>query len=82
MDRRITAVKKDRQGNIVALCNPSESWSPRKAIDVMKDIGSGMKSYYVQQLPKRTYLRLISGNLQTTKDATNGNSLTNLPILD
>jgi hypothetical protein len=80
MDRRITAVRRDRQGNIVALCNPEESWSPRRTIDVMRDIGSGMKSYYVQQLPNRTYLRLISGNLQTTKDVAHGNSLTNLPV--
>jgi hypothetical protein len=79
MDRRITAVKKDRKGTIVALCNPDESWSPRRVIDVMRDIGSGMKSYYVQLLPNRTYLRLISGNLQTSKDLTHGNSLTNLP---
>jgi hypothetical protein len=80
MDRRIMAVKKDRNGNIVALCNPEESWSPRRAIDVMKDIGSGMKSYYVQQVANRTYLRLIAGTLQTTKDLAHGNSLAKLPV--
>jgi len=82
MDRRIKAVKKDRKGNIVALCNPGESWSPRRAVDVAKDINRGMKSYYVQELSNRTYVRLLSGNLlQTTKDAANGNSLGNLPTV-
>lgn len=81
MDHRITAVKKDQKGNIIALCNPEESWSPRRINDVIKEIGSGMKSYYVQQLPNRTYVRLSSGRLHTTKDAANGNSLTNLPTV-
>jgi len=81
MDRRVTAVKKDRTGNIVALCNPGESWSPRRTTDVAKDIGSSQRSYYVQVSGRRVYVRLLSGgSLQTTKDATSGHSLVNLPI--
>ena len=80
MDRRITAIKKDKKGNIVALCNPGETWSPRRKADVVKDISRSERSYYVQELGRRVYVRLLSGSLlQTTEDATNGNSLSNLP---
>lgn len=82
MDRRVRAIKKDRRGNIVALCNPGESWSPRPAVDVMKDISRNERSYYVQELGRRVYVRLLSGRvLQTTEDTSNANSLTNLPTL-
>lgn len=82
MDRRIKAIKKDRTGKIVAFCNPGESWSPRRTADVVKDISSNERSYYVQELGRRVYVRLLSGGLlQTTKDAASGNNLSNLPIV-
>jgi hypothetical protein len=80
MDRRITAIKKDRSGNIVALCNPGESWSPRRAADVAKDIGTSERSYYVQVSGRRIYVKLISGGLQTTKDVASAHNLGNLPV--
>lgn len=79
MDRRVRATKKDRNGNITALCNPGQSWSPRRATDVLRDINSGKKSYYVQEQTRRTYVRSVSGMLQTTADATEDNSLARLP---
>jgi hypothetical protein len=53
MDRRIKATKRDRNGNIIALCNPGESWSPRRTADVIKDISNNVRSYYVQQVERR-----------------------------
>lgn len=79
MDRRIKKTLRDREGNIVALCNPGEAWSPRRKADVIKDIVSSKKSYYVQELDRRSYVRVVSGNLQTTADATSKNSLDMLP---
>ena len=80
MDRRVTAIKKDRFGNIAALCNPGESWSPRRITDVAKDISTNERSYYVQDSGRRVYVKLVSGGtLQTTKDAASGHSLGNLP---
>ncbi len=80
MDRRIKAVKKDRAGNVIAFCNPGESWSPRRTADVARDISSNERSYYVQELGRRVYVRLLSGGrLQTTKDAASQNHLSNLP---
>lgn len=82
MDRRVKATKKDKNGNITALCNPGEKWSPLSMKDALRDIKSAKRSYYVQELPKRTYVRVVTGDLlQTTTDKTNGNSLEKLPTL-
>ena len=81
MDRRVMATKRDRSGNIVALCNPGQSWSPRRKADVIKDINSSKKSYYVQELTQRRYVRVVGPDaLMTTDDATSKNSLDNLPV--
>jgi hypothetical protein len=77
MDRRIRGTKKDREGNIISLCNPGQSWSPRRTKDVVRDINSGKKSYYVQEQDRRSYLRSISGVLQAGPDA--DDTLTRLP---
>lgn len=80
MDRRVRATKKDRNGKIVALCNPGQTWSPRKINDVLKDITGNKQSYYVQELERRAYVRVVSGDaLQTTVDAGSKNSLASLP---
>ena len=73
-------MKRDRSGRITALCNPAETWSPRRAVDVVQDIQLNKKSYYVEEGPRRKYVRVVSGGLlQTTSDATSKNSLDRLP---
>lgn len=80
MDRRVKATKKDRNGKIIALCNAGEKWSPRRSADIVKDIQMNKKSYYVEEVPRRKYVRVVSGGLlQTTSDETSGNSLDRLP---
>jgi len=80
MDRQVKATRKDKDGNIIALCNASEAWSPRRKADVIKDIKSNRKSYYVKEMPRPTYVRVVSGNsLQTTADQNSRNSLDRLP---
>ena len=80
MDRRVRATKKDENGNIVALCNSGQSWSPRQKADVIRDIQSNRRSYYVEEAPRRTYVRVVSGgSLQTTPDERNSNNLNKLP---
>jgi hypothetical protein len=82
MDRRISAVVKDRKGNITALCNPGESWSPRRVGDVVRDIRLNRQSYYVQQSTSRRYVRLVRGRvLLTTDDARDPNNLEALPTV-
>ena len=77
MDRLIKATKKDRNGNIISLCNPGQSWSPRRTQDVVRDINSGRQSYYVQEQDRRSYLRSISGVLRAGPD--DDDTLTRLP---
>jgi hypothetical protein len=79
LDRRIRTVKRDRSGNIVALCNSDAKWSPRLKKDVVRDILDNKKSYYVQEREQRSYVRVVDGDkLQTTRDATSANSLEKL----
>ncbi|MBK7580181.1 MAG: DUF3892 domain-containing protein [Myxococcales bacterium] len=79
MDRRVTTTKRDRNGKIVALCHAGQPWSPRKATDVIRDINSSKKSYYVKEAERRTYVRVSAGSLQTTTDEASENNLNNLP---
>jgi hypothetical protein len=80
MDRRVKMTKRDRDGNIIALCNPGEPWSPRKTADIVKDIRAAKTSYYVMESGKRAYVRLIPGSaLETTADESSKNNLNNLP---
>ncbi|HVU05850.1 MAG TPA: hypothetical protein VHE30_29075 [Polyangiaceae bacterium] len=80
MDRKVTSTKKDRKGNIVALCNDGQQWSPRRTRDVLDDIRAGRKSYYVQELANRVYVRALSGErLETTSDVNSRNNLGRLP---
>ena len=79
MDRRIRTVRRDRAGNIVALCNAGASWSPRRKSDVVVDILENRKSYYVQEQSRRSYVRVVDGNrLRTTRDMADANSLEKL----
>ncbi len=81
MDRRVRATKRDRAGRIIALCNPGQSWSPRRTADVIQDINSSRRSYYVQELAQRRYVRVVDRDtLQTTDDTASKNNLDNLPV--
>jgi hypothetical protein len=82
MDRRIKATQKDKNGNIIAFGNPGETWSPRSKEDVLRDIKGMRRSYYVQEVQQKKYIRIAPGNaLQTTLDKSHKNNLDNLPSL-
>lgn len=49
MHRRVTATMKSKDGDILALCNKQESWSPRFKSDTISDVERGRYRYYVQQ---------------------------------
>jgi hypothetical protein len=61
MDRRVKSTKRDEGGNIIALCHPNASWSPRRLADVLRDISGGKRSYYVEELERRRYVRVVDG---------------------
>jgi hypothetical protein len=83
-DRQVTQSRKDRDGDITALCNPSASWSPRAKADAITDIESGTNTYHVVLAGgRRVEIRVVRGTtgkyLRTDPDATSRNNLDDLP---
>ncbi len=81
--RRVTQTGKDKDGDIVKLCNPWESWSPRWVSDVISDIEQDDYEYYVKDGDEEALIRVIHGAskkyLQTEPDSSSKNNLDNLP---
>ena len=82
--RYVTQTRKDRDGDITALCNPTEWWSPQMKADAINDIESGSHSYWVRwSSVKETRIDVVNGPtgkyLRTDKDATTKNNLDDLP---
>lgn len=82
-DRPVTRTRKDRDGDILALCNPQESWSPRKKNDAIRDIESRAHRYYVPWDDGRsTWIQVVNGPtgkyLRTDRDETSRNNLDDL----
>lgn len=83
-NRAVTQSGKDRDGDITALCNPGEYWSPRPKNDAIRDIESGTHSYFVPWRGERpTEIRVVNGPngkyLRTDRDSTSRNNLDDLP---
>lgn len=83
-DRQVTATRKDSDGDILALCNAGESWSPRAKADAIRDIENGVHTYFVRwQDGPRTEIRVVNGPtgkyLRTDRDNTTRNNLDDLP---
>lgn len=84
VERKVTRTKKDKDGDILALCNSGDYWSPRSKKDAIADIESGNYSYYVPWSDgSRTLIRVVNGPngkyLRTDKDSTSRNNLDDLP---
>jgi hypothetical protein len=81
--RRVTQTRKNNQGDITALCNPAESWSPRRKVDAISDIESNAHTYYVDRDGHRTNVHVVDGPtgkyLRTTADSGSANNLDNIP---
>jgi hypothetical protein len=77
-DRFVTHVVKDEDGDILALCNPKEAWSPRKKADAIADIERGECKYlvgleiHIVNDPDGKYLR-------TVPDCLKEDNLENMP---
>lgn len=82
--RAVVQTRKDHDLDIVALCNPSEFWSPRAKRDAIHDIETGTHQYFVPWRDgSRTPIRVVNGPrgkyLRTDKDNTTRNNLDDLP---
>lgn len=82
-DRAVRQTRKNRDGDITALCNPNDWWSPRGKSDVISDIELGHHTYYVPWVDGRTEIRVVNGfqgkYLRTDRDNTSRNNLADLP---
>ena len=82
-DRAVRRTGKDSDGDITALCNRSQSWSPRKKEDAIRDIESGTHTYYVPWQDGRTEIHVVDDPdgkyLRTDHDNTTRNNLDDLP---
>lgn len=84
--RMVTHVLKDADGDIYALANPKESWSPRSSLNVIDDINRGLFEYEVERTGTRsTKIHVVSSDsgsyLRTVGDDVKGNNLDELPTL-
>lgn len=82
-DRRVRQSKKDQDGDIIALCNRGELWSPRRKSDAISDIKSGVHRYFVREAGEGARVRVVQGSsgeyLRTDADESSANNLDNLP---
>ncbi len=82
-DRRVTATRKDNDGYIIALGNPSETWSPRLKSAAVYDIVTETHKYYVIIDGKRIDINVVNGltgtYIRTDPDRTARNILDELP---
>jgi hypothetical protein len=82
-DRAVRKTRKDRDGDILALCNDGDFWSPRQKADAIADIELGRHTYYVPWKSGRTEIRVVNGPrgkyLRTDRDRTDRNNLDDLP---
>lgn len=82
-DRAVRQTRKDSDGDILALCNSGDYWSPRLKNDVISDIENKIHTYHVPWAGGRTEIRVVSGPngkyLRTDRDDTTNNNLDDLP---
>lgn len=83
-DREVTASRKDKDGDILALCNSGSYWSPRMKRDAIDDIESGSHTYYVDVSGTgRVDIHVVNGPngkyLRTDPDRSSRNNLDDLP---
>jgi len=82
--RYVTKTRKDSDGDITALCNPSATWSPRFKASAISDIELGIHQYKVIWANgATTTIRVVNGAtgkyLRTDRDGTTRNNLDDLP---
>ncbi len=82
--RKVTKTRKDSDGDITALCNPSYIWSPCYKSDAIRDIESKTHSYYVVSGSQEVDIHVVNDPdkgkyLRTDRDKTSSNNLDDLP---
>jgi len=83
-DRAVRKTRKSQDGDILALCDDGQSWSPRLKADAIEDIEGGSHTYHVPWTTGRTEIRVVNDPrtgkyLRTDRDSTSRNNLDELP---
>ncbi len=82
-ERQVTKTRKDKDGDISALCNPGTVWSPRLKVDAIRDIDNRVHQYYVKVGNNRVDIHVVHERpqpyLRTDPDKTSRNNLDDLP---
>ncbi len=83
-DRQVTQSRKDRAGDILALCNPGENWAKRSKQNAINDIEGGHHKYFVNVFGAgRVNIHVVRRSngkyLRTDPDRTSHNNLDDLP---
>ena len=84
IERAVFRTGKDRDGDITALCQSGQHWSPRRKVDAIRDIEGGTFKYYVpMKNGSKTPIRVVNGPngkyLRSDWDQTERNNLDQLP---
>jgi hypothetical protein len=83
-ERPVTQTLKNSDGDITALCNPDESWSPRTVSEVISDIESGAYDYVVRSDLGDTSVEVVDGPggkyVRSRRDSKVFNNLDELPV--
>lgn len=83
MERQVLGVVRDPAGDVLAVCDPGQPWSPRGKQDVIDDIRSGQHSYVAVWEIHRALLHVVEGStgpyLRTSPDESTRNNLDDLP---
>jgi len=82
--RKITGTKKDNDGDILALCNSGEYWSPVSKEQAIREIDGGVNTYYTYIDGKNAEIIVVKNPnggkfLRTNKDSSTKNNLAELP---
>lgn len=83
-DRRVTATRKDSDGDITRLCSGGGSWGSASKAQAIKEVDDKTHTYYVQEAPGvRADVRVVGASpnkyLRTNADSFSKNNLDNLP---
>ena len=70
IEREVLQVRRSPSGEVVALVNKGEPWSPRHAEDAIADIRSGLVRYVVPWATCRAPVRVIGGPTQRLEAGT------------
>jgi hypothetical protein len=82
--RQVLATRKSADGDINALCNSNDFWSPMYKIDAIRDIENKVHSYYVMVSGDKVNIHVVNDPkkgryLRTDPDKTPTNNLDTLP---